>query len=455
MKKIMMGILTIALLGLAACSSGAEEETGTDANTVDVNTIALDTGVSSVSAEGRIVPLDDAEVAFQIGGELAEILLSEGEIASAGDPLLRLVDTDQQISLKQAQAAVVQAEANVESSNAAMVSAEAGLQAAQVGVEAAEANLALVESGATAEQIALTEAQVGTAEAGIIQASGQQAATLEGATSAQIQAAEAQVIAAEAAVVPAQLNRDTILRDGGSNEAKNQAQLELNAAIANVEAAQAALSDLRAGATSGQRQAVAGGVASAAASRDASQAQLDLLLSGSRAEEVVVAQVGVDQALNAVSEAELSIQQAAAGLAQAESALAEAQKAVEAAESALAKTVIYAPISGTVAQVMPKVGEVIVAGGPVVTLADFSQWHIETTDLTELNVVSIANGFSADVEIDAFPGETLSGTVTDIATTSDLVLGDVTYRVTLELNDDNGLPLRWGMTSFVTIDVEQ
>ena len=110
---------------------------------------------------------------------------------------------------------------------------------------------------------------------------------------------------------------------------------------------------------------------------------------------------------------------------------------------------IYAPIDGTVARINPKVGEVISSGARVVTIADFSQWQIETTDLTELNIVSVANGMTADIEIDAFPGESLSGTVTDISTTSEVVLGDVTYRVTIDIDNDEGLQLRWGMTTFV------
>ena len=459
MKRLLLGLTLIALLVLAACGSGGEEATDNGASgveTADVNNISVDTGISSVSAEGRIVPVDSADVVFQISGELAELMVTEGDSVSAGDALLRLVDIDQQIDLKQAQAGVVQAEANVESAEASLVSAEAGLVAAQVGVDAAQAQLDSVNAGATTEQIALTEAQVGSAEAGITSANGQFAATVEGATGAQIQAAQAEIAAAEANLVAVRLSRDAVVHgDGATDTEIAQAELQLNAALADVEAARAGLAEAQAGATAGERQAASGGVGAATANRDAAQAQLDLQLAGSRAEEVAIAEISIQQAENGVREAELVIAQAESGLAQARSALIEAQQAVASAESALAKTVIYAPIDGTVARINPKVGEVISSGARVVTIADFSQWQIETTDLTELNIVSVANGMTADIEIDAFPGESLSGTVTDISTTSEVVLGDVTYRVTIDIDNDEGLQLRWGMTSFVVVDVAQ
>ena len=69
--------------------------------------------------------------------------------------------------------------------------------------------------------------------------------------------------------------------------------------------------------------------------------------------------------------------------------------------------------------------------------------------------LSVAVGFPVEITVDAFPGETLNGTVVDISPVSDLVLGDVTYQTTIDIEDDEALPLRWGMTAFVTIDVDQ
>ena len=94
-------------------------------------------------------------------------------------------------------------------------------------------------------------------------------------------------------------------------------------------------------------------------------------------------------------------------------------------------------------------------GVPVVTMADFSGWLVETNDLSEVNVVTLQTGYDVDVTIDAFPGESLKGAILDIASASDVVRGDVTYKVTVDLDENPDLPLRWGMTAFVTVDTSQ
>jgi multidrug resistance efflux pump len=84
-------------------------------------------------------------------------------------------------------------------------------------------------------------------------------------------------------------------------------------------------------------------------------------------------------------------------------------------------------------------------------LADLSQWQVETTDLTELNIVDVRQGMPVEVQIDAFPDMILLGEVRRIAATGSEVRGDVTYLTTIDLIDTGELPLRWGMTAFVNL----
>ena len=59
--------------------------------------------------------------------------------------------------------------------------------------------------------------------------------------------------------------------------------------------------------------------------------------------------------------------------------------------------------------------------------------------------------------LDAFPGESIAGTVTDVATVPGTFDKDrdVTYVVTISLEDDAGdLPMRWGMTAEINIDTD-
>lgn len=444
-------ILFLLGFGLIACSEEQPEEA-----TVDPDTIALDTGLGDVTAEGRIVPPDSVNLAFQASGTVVEVAVKAGDSVSKGDTLIRLDDSDQQIVKQQAEVGLVQAQANVKTAEAGVATAQAALEVAKVGVEAAQAQLALLQAGPSSEQVALVESQVGAADAGVSAAIGQQSAVIEGPTQAQILAAEAQLEAARAAVVPIEITISQIAagaRDASGDE-QNQLNLQLAAARANVQAAESNVNEVRAGARSADRTAVSGAVTAATAQQEASQAQLNLTLAGTREEQIAVAQTGVSQAQNGVTEAELSVKQAETGLAQAQSAVVEAEKAIEAADSLISKTVLTASRDGVVASVTPEKGEVILPGVPVATLADFGSWQVQTTDLTELSVVNIAVGETVEVTVDAFPGETLTGTITDIASSSQIVLGDVTYQVTIDLLDTNDLDLRWGMTSFVRIDVE-
>jgi multidrug resistance efflux pump len=200
------------------------------------------------------------------------------------------------------------------------------------------------------------------------------------------------------------------------------------------------------------RQAANANVAEAAASSDGAQTQLNLLQAGAKPEQIQAAEVGVDQAEAAVVEAELAVVQAGAAVAQAEAGVEQAQTALESAQVALERMTLKAPFDGRVGDLSVEVGEVVSPGMPAVTLADFSNWLVETTDLTELDVVSVSVGMPVEVNVDAIPDEVLSGTVIDIATVSTLTRGDVTYVVTIEI-DETDLPLRWGMTTFVEIDV--
>jgi multidrug resistance efflux pump len=472
-QRVLIGVLVAAVLAASGVfiyrqffapepAESSVEPEPTAAAVDRVNTIAVDTGVDTVSAEGQIVPLRSTLLAFTGTGILTEVLAQEGQNVTAGQPIVRLDSEDQQLALTQAESQLAQSQANLTAAQAALRAAEAGVQAADLGVQAAKIELALVSAEPTPEEIALRESNVALANARISQASAAQQLVLEGVADSQIRAAEADLRAAEAQLVPAQLRLDQIRRqDDPDPETLAQVERDYNAAVVAVEAARVALEELVAGATDAQRQAAGSGLAAATAQRDAAQAELDLLLAGNQAEQVAIAQAGLSQAKAALGEAQARVTQAEAGVTQAEADVSRSQAAVVAAQVALDERSLTAPFGGTVADISLEVGEVVNAGIPVVTLADFSGWIVETTDLTENDVVAVASGYPATVRVDALPDVVLTGQVggngTDgIATVSQETRGDVTYRVTILLDDDaTEVPLRWGMTVFATIDTNQ
>lgn len=143
----------------------------------------------------------------------------------------------------------------------------------------------------------------------------------------------------------------------------------------------------------------------------------------------------------------------ASGSNEGDKALAEAQfeaarANLAAARAALEDVELHAPFDGTVAGLKVKSGETVTPGQVAVSLADFSGWIVKTTDLTELDVVKIAEGQAVTITLDAIPGEELAGKVKTIGQNYAEQQGDVVYEVTVELTD--ALPnMRWGMTSVV------
>jgi multidrug resistance efflux pump len=131
--------------------------------------------------------------------------------------------------------------------------------------------------------------------------------------------------------------------------------------------------------------------------------------------------------------------------------LAVLEARLEAAEAGVAAFSVIAPFDGVVAELNAKAGSSINAGEVAVTVADFSSWLIETTDLTEIDVVTLSEGQPVTVTFDAIPGETLGGVIDSIGQTYEENQGDIVYAVTVAL-DDSHPRLRWGMTAVVTFE---
>ncbi len=167
-----------------------------------------------------------------------------------------------------------------------------------------------------------------------------------------------------------------------------------------------------------------------------------------------LAQAAYQQAQEALREAQYQVDLTRAGpdadqLALVEAQLANAEAQAAAAQAALDLRDLKAPFAGTVVDVNVLPGEL--AGGEswAVLLADFSVWYVETSDLTELEVVEIRVGQQASLVADALPELELSGDVSEISQVFKEKSGDITYRVRIRV-DESDARLLWGMTVEVT-----
>ena len=99
-----------------------------------------------------------------------------------------------------------------------------------------------------------------------------------------------------------------------------------------------------------------------------------------------------------------------------------AKAAVDSARDSLEKTTIVAPLSGTISKLNSRLGERVLGtvqnvGTEIMTIADLNEMETRV-DIGENDVVRIAPGQKARLEVDAFKKRKFNGTVTEIANSS-------------------------------------
>lgn len=137
---------------------------------------------------------------------------------------------------------------------------------------------------------------------------------------------------------------------------------------------------------------------------------------------------------------------------EAEAKLNAAQAALDQAKADLAQGTLIAPFDGTVIQLDARTGEVTSPGKVAIILGDTANMQIETTDLSERDVPGIKVGQSVVVSIEAL-NTTINGKVTSVSPISEIVGGDVVYKVKIRL-DEQPAGLLWGMSAEVQIQTE-
>lgn len=152
------------------------------------------------------------------------------------------------------------------------------------------------------------------------------------------------------------------------------------------------------------------------------------------------AQVKADQALDEQAEAQVSQQEAALNI----------------AKTNLAYCQIYAPIDGTVINRSVDVGQTVAASFQTPTLFTIAQdltkmqLHISTD---EGDIGAVRAGVPVTFRVDAFPGETFKGRISQVRMNATTVQNVVTYETIVDF-DNPDLKLFPGMTAYATIPVQ-
>jgi HlyD family secretion protein len=413
-----VAVALIAALSLAGCQPVAPQGAGTGGS-AETAVVRRGTLLVTVDATGSLAPGAEVSLSFSSGGRVADVLVDEGQVVEAGQPLARLETDDLELQVVQAQAALAATEAQLAQLLAPprpqeVAVQEANLAAAQAQVSAAAADRDQVSAGPDEGQIADAEAQLASATAQQKSAFDMHERTMNCRTFK----LPAGTTLPDGTVLTEDVE-ETICPGLGAPE--EQSRYALAVADASLAAARAQLDELQAGADADQVRAAQANVATAAAQRDAAQAQIDLLLAGSTAEEIETAQASVDDARVALEQARLRLE----------------------------KATLAAPVAGTITLLDVQPGEIATANQPVVVLSDLATLEVEV-NLDETDVARVAVGQQAQVRLDAFPGVEMAGEVTYVASVAQSQSGVVLFPVTVLLSPVE-LPVRAGMTADVEI----
>lgn len=124
----------------------------------------------------------------------------------------------------------------------------------------------------------------------------------------------------------------------------------------------------------------------------------------------------------------------------------------------LSKTTIYAPMSGTISDLNKEQGEIAIGSqfqeDVILVLADLGAMEA-LVNVDENDIVSITLGQEAEIEMDAIPGEILTGTVVEIANSANVsAQGTMSQKTEFEVTiaiDSPRNELRPGMTASADI----
>lgn len=438
MQRVIIGVVILILVGggiywftQQQAAEGSEFEILREA--------AVERGriTATVNATGSVEPETSVSLTFGAGGTIQQVNVVRGQMVEAGMALATLNAAELELAVQQAEDALriqqltLQQRLNSEPTAATRASAQADIDAAQAQLSVAEANLA-------------------QAEAGVLQAQAQLAQLRAGPRPGDVAAAEANLAQARLQRDNAQIAYNQTIEcfeapDGsevcpGLGAPEESARAQLEQANTALQVAETQLADVQAGARASDIQAANAAVASAQAGVLAAEGN------------VLAAQANVARAEAAF--ARLAEGPTADEIAILEAQVASAQTNLELARLRLDQSKIVAPTNGRIANILVRAGEQAAPGTPAIVLVNESAFRLEV-NVDEIDIDQINIGQRTRVTLDALPDRAVAGVVADVAPIPMNTGGVVTYQVTVNLDESEGVELRSGMSANASIVVEE
>jgi HlyD family secretion protein len=372
--------------------------------------------VATIAASGTI-EATESDVSPKVQGRLIALRVADGDRVGKGEPVAILEKTDPGLGLDQARA-------NVAAALAQVAVAQAGYE-----LQRDEYTTTLAQAG---EGVTIAHSRFGQA--------GENLGITTHTATLDVDRAQAELAAAQSgydkAAIDLERAKSLVATGDEPQQSLDDATAEYKSAVAQLQAGRDAVATAKA-----NLQAVAVRELDVVASREQQHQSLAVLQ-------------------NAQAERRLVAQRHAQLLA-AQAALAQARAALGLAQDQVRETRLVAPFDGFVISHNFEVGDLVAPGSPVMTIGDLVHPYVYVY-VSETDLPRIKTGMRADVTIDAMPGRTFIGRITEISETAEFTPEDVqtkeerieylVFRVKIQLTDATG-SLKPGLPADAVIHV--
>ncbi len=194
---------------------------------------------------------------------------------------------------------------------------------------------------------------------------------------------------------------------------------------------------------------VAAALASATADYQSAKANYDITVAGINDTALRQAQASLDNAKTALDQAQKNLD---TSLRSAQASYDNAKISADTAQRNLDKASIYAPFDGIVSAVNFNTGDTA-SSSTAVSIVDLNNLQVKVT-IAEVDMPKIKVGETAQITLDAVPGQTYTAKVIAISPVGTVTQGVVNYPVIVAVNNSNGA-VKPGMTANLAIEVDR
>ncbi len=367
----------------------------------------------TLTASGTI-SAREVNIASELSGRVAEVLVDESQPVKAGDVLIQLDTSLLQAQLNSADAAIVLAEANLGIARAARDTAATQFDLAESAAHLADtpsrtaiwkrSQISEVDTPGwyfdKPERLTAARTLRDSTNESLVQAQADLQTLISGMGIPGLADVETRLAQAEIHCASAKAMRDLANQAANSSELRDVAQDAYDTACGDLDDIQQEMDDLLTDDQASDLLNARAKVALARQTSDDARLRYETMLSG-------------DDSLQ-LSTARAALSQAEAVITQAEAGVTQAKAARDVLQVQLDKTAITAPVDGILLTRSIETGEMATPGQTLMVLGQLDILQL-TVYVPEDRYGEVSLGQQVEISVDSFPGEVFTGTVVRIA----------------------------------------